>query len=138
MKARTAVVPPRATNSRNHSPCSTSAPRLRYRKPPSATNSTAARISTPSGTKRLIERGLGRGSGIADIWGRQDRKCQSFAARPAQLCVRSVRVSPGLVLVAERRELGQVLDLLRHHLALLGEERGDGAAERRIGDPVCA
>ena len=43
-----------------------------------------------------------------------------------------------LVLMAERREFGEVLDLLLDHLALAGEERGDGAAETRVGDPVGA
>src|SRR5947209_19236071 len=40
--------------------------------------------------------------------------------------------------MAERREFGEMLDLLRDHLALAGEERGDGAAEARIGDPMRA
>src|SRR5437588_7230655 len=40
--------------------------------------------------------------------------------------------------MAERREFGEMLDLLRGHLALAGEERGDRAAEARIGDPMRA
>src|SRR6266567_6378501 len=43
-----------------------------------------------------------------------------------------------LLLMAERRVLGEVLDLPLDHLALAIEERGDRAAERRVGDPVRA
>src|SRR5947207_11835149 len=43
-----------------------------------------------------------------------------------------------LVLVAKRREFGEVLDLLRHHLTLAGEKGGHGAAEARVRDPMRA
>src|SRR5947209_549747 len=38
----------------------------------------------------------------------------------------------------ERRELGEVLDLLGDHLALAGQEGGDGAAEAWVRDPMRA
>ena len=40
--------------------------------------------------------------------------------------------------VAERREFGELLDLVLDHLALAIEKGGDGAAETGVGDPVRA
>src|SRR5205823_13277016 len=77
-------------------------------------------------------------SGIGAICNRPDGKCQPFTACALQLCVRAAGAGRGSVFVAERRELGQLLDLLRHHLAFAREKGGDRTPERRIGDPVRA